>query len=239
MTGRIDVHSHLLPGVDDGCKTVEESLACAKVLVENGYTHAFCTPHIWQKYAGISRASVPLMCAQLQKELDAAAVPLKLLPGGELNLFLGVDKTPADEIVPLGLGKYMLVDIWAATLPPFFEDSIHWLQAMGLEVMLAHPERMRAVQDEPELVDYFQSLGIHLQGNLQCFADEPDAHTRKCAEQFLLDGKYFMLGSDTHSPESIGGRMKGLERVNELIGFAETFILTRDNPQKLLPEAFL
>ena len=116
MSGRIDVHTHLLPGVDDGCKTVEESIACARVLVANGYSHAFCTPHIWHKFEGISRTSVPRMCATLQAELDKAEVPLKVLPGSELNLFLGVNKTPADEIVPLGLGKYVLVDLWAAEL---------------------------------------------------------------------------------------------------------------------------
>ena len=77
-----------------------------------------------------------------------------------------------------------------------------------------------------------------MQGNLQCFSDKPEALTRICAEKFLLDGKYFLLGSDTHSPESIDGRMKGLERVNDLIGFAETFALTRDNAVKLAPELF-
>ena len=171
--GRIDVHSHLLPGIDDGCKSVEESIACAKVLVANGYTHAFCTPHIWPTYKGVSRVSVPRWCAALQKELDAAAVPLRLLPGGELNLYLGVEKTPHEDLVPLALGKYMLVDMWVPEIPPFFEPAIRWLQSMGLTVILAHPERMRAVQDQPDVINYFDSLGVLLQGNLQCFGDAP------------------------------------------------------------------
>ena len=184
MIGRIDVHSHLLPGVDDGCKTVEESIACARVLVANGYTHAFCTPHIWAKYEGVSRVSVPVWCSELQKSYDAAGVGLRVLPGGELNLFLGVTKTPAEDIVPLGLGKYMLTDLWAAELPEFFEESIQWLESLGLTVILAHPERMRAVQDEPDLVEYFQSLGILLQGNLQCFGEREGA-TRKMTWMFF------------------------------------------------------
>jgi protein-tyrosine phosphatase len=238
MTGRIDVHSHLLPGIDDGCKTIEESIACAKVLVANGYTHAFCTPHIWAKYEGVSRTSVPRWCTALQAELDKAQVPLKLLPGGELNLFLGVEKTPAEDVVPLGLGHYVLVDLWAAELPPFFENSIQWLQGLGLKVILAHPERMRAVQDNPDLVDYFQSLDIFLQGNLQCFGDKPEAATRICAEQFLKDGKYFLIGSDTHGPDSIDIRMRGLPRIIELVGEAGCDELTKENPRKLLLEAF-
>jgi len=238
MIGRIDVHSHLLPGIDDGCKTMEESIGCARVLAANGYTHAFCTPHIWHKYVGISRESVPRMCAMLQGELDKAQVALKLLPGGELNLFLGVNKTPENDIVPMGLGKYMLVDMWVAEIPDFFEDTIQWLKSLGLTVILAHPERMRAVQDRPELVDYFESLDILLQGNLQCFGEQDGAITRICAEQFLSEGKYFMVGSDTHSPESMEIRMRGLRRIIELVGEEGANVLTRSNPMKLAPEAF-
>ena len=235
---RIDTHSHLLPGVDDGCKSVEESIACAKVLVANGYSHAFCTPHIWHNNRGISRTSVPRLVKALQAELANAGVPLALLPGGEMNLYLGVDKTPQEEIVPLGMGRYMLVDMWAAELPPFFEGAVEWLQSTGLTVILAHPERMRAIQDDPELVDYIQSLGVYLQGNLQCFTDKPEALTRKRAEQFLLDGKYFILGSDTHNPETIDVRMGGLARVLELVGEETLDQLTVTNPRKLVPDAF-
>src|SRR5439155_14527195 len=110
-----------------------------------------------------------------------------------------------------------------------------WLQSKGLRVILAHPERMRAVQDEPELGDYFQSLDIALQGNLQCFGDKPEAHSRQCAEKFLLDGKYFLLGSDTHNPEGMEQRVTGLKRVIEMVGEDGANELTVTNPAKLVP----
>jgi len=234
--GRIDVHTHLLPGVDDGCKTVEESIECATELIVAGYTHAFCTPHIWPSYKGISRTSVPRLCAALQGKLREAGVPLKLIPGGELNLYLGVEKTPEEEIVPLGLGKYMLVDMWAAEVPEFFESAIRWLQGMGLTVIMAHPERMRAVQDRPEVIDDFRAMGVLLQGNLQCFGDKPGADTRRCAEQFLSEGKYFLLGSDSHNPQSMDIRIAGLRRAIELVGETKVDELTKTNPRKLVPE---
>jgi len=210
-------------------------VACARALVSAGYTHAFCTPHIWPTYKGVSRVSVPRWCTALQSELTKADVPLTLLPGGEMNLYLGVEKTPAEEVVPLGLGRYMLVDMWAAEIPDFFESTIRWLQGMGLTVIMAHPERMRAVQDRPEVIDYFQSLGILLQGNLQCFSDKPEAMTRQCAEQFLLDGKYFLLGSDSHNPASMEPRIRGLENAIELVGEAKIDELTITNPRQLAP----
>src|SRR5215471_14728202 len=105
MTGRIDVHSHLLPGVDDGCKTLEESLACARVLVENGYTHSFCTPHIWQSHPANNVTNIPRMTSALQKELDAKGIALKLIPGGEINIQPEIFRNDADETVTYAMAK--------------------------------------------------------------------------------------------------------------------------------------
>src|SRR5690349_17751445 len=96
--GRIDVHSHLLPGVDDGCATLDESLACARKLVEAGYTHAFCTPHIWPNLPQNTVAEISKRTARLQQAFDEAQVPLKLFPGGELNLRPEITDTPPEEL---------------------------------------------------------------------------------------------------------------------------------------------
>jgi protein-tyrosine phosphatase len=234
-TGRIDVHSHLIPSVDDGCKTWAESIACARELVAAGYTHAFCTPHVWPSYANVTKQNVPVWTRALQDALDEAEVPLKVLPGGEMNLHEGVRDLTDDFVITYGLAeRYILADIWAATLPPFFEPTVRWLQSRGYTVILAHPERMRAVQDSPNLADYFADLGLLLQGNLQCFGDPPEAHTRRVAEQYLLEGRYFMLGSDTHNPQSMPIRINGLRNAIALAGEDVITKLTADQPRKLL-----
>jgi hypothetical protein len=94
---------------------------------------------------------------------------------------------------------------------------------------------MRAVQDNPKLADYFADLGLLLQGNLQCFGDPRDAHTRRVAEQYLAEGRYFMLGSDTHNPQSMRIRMEGLRNAIALAGEDAINKLTMENPRKLLP----
>jgi len=235
-TGRIDVHSHLIPGVDDGCKTVGESIACARELVAAGYTHAFCTPHVWPSYDNVTKHAVPGWTVALQQALDVADVPLKVLPGGEMNLHAGVRALSDDYLITYAMAeRYVLADIWASELPEFFEPTIRWLQSRGYTVILAHPERMRAVQDNPKLADYFADLGMLLQGNLQCFGDPPDAHTRRVAEQYLVEGRYFMLGSDTHNPQSMAIRMDGLENAIALVGEKTIETLTIENPRKLMP----
>jgi len=237
-SGRIDVHSHLLPGVDDGCKTVADAIACARELIAAGYTHGFCTPHLWPNLVDVTRSEVARRTAELQREFDAAGVPCRLLPGGELNLHEHVQRMPEAQLISMGLAnRFILVDIWADRLPEFFKPSIRWLQGMGMTVILAHPERMRAVQDEPSLADYFQELGLLLQGNLQCFGDRPGAATRETVERFLLEGRYFLLGSDSHNPQSMAIRMNGLKRAIEVGGEALIDKLTIENPQRLIAES--
>ncbi len=235
-TGRIDVHSHLLPGVDDGCRTLADSIACARELVAAGYTHAFCTPHVWPSYANVTKANVPEWTRALQEKLDEADVPLQVMPGGELNLHDGVRNLTDDYLITYGMGeRHVLIDMWAPSLPAFFEPTVRFLQSRGYTVILAHPERMRAVQDHPELADMFADMGMLLQGNLQCFGDPRDSDTRRVAEQYLMERRYFMLGSDTHNPQSMAIRMNGLRNAIELAGEEPIAQLTIENPRKLIP----
>jgi len=235
--GRIDVHSHILPGVDDGCATVDQSLACARRLVAAGYTHCFCTPHVWPSFPNVSPANVAKWVTALQREVDAAGIALKLIPGGEHNFYAKFLDQSEEQIITAALaGKYVLADLWANEIPSFFEPSVKWLQSLGLTVVLAHPERMRAVQDDPGLANYFDDLGLLLQGNLQCFSDSQRADTRLVVERFLLEGRYFLLGSDTHKPDTIELRMKGIDRAIEVAGQELVDQLMITNPRKLLPQ---
>ncbi|HEX4124993.1 MAG TPA: CpsB/CapC family capsule biosynthesis tyrosine phosphatase [Tepidisphaeraceae bacterium] len=233
--GRIDVHNHLLPGIDDGCKTVEESLTCARRLVEAGYTHVFCTPHIWPSLPGNTVSAIAAATRALQSAIDVAGIGLTLMPGGENNLRAQTPAIPPGELVTYGLsGKYILFDFWADRLPAFFEAGIAHYQAHGLTPILAHPERLLLVQRDPEIVESFAEKGLLLQGNLQCFSDPAGADTRRCAERFLAEGRYFMLGTDLHGPATLDCRLDGLARVARLVDAATLTRLTRDNPLRLV-----
>jgi protein-tyrosine phosphatase len=235
---RVDVHAHLLPGIDDGCQTVEESLLCAQALVGAGYSHCFCTPHIWPNLPANNVLEIPRLTADLQRALDAAGIRLRLIPGGEIKL--GPDYhliTAPDDIPTFAMaGRYAMIDLWAQTLPGHFEAGVRWLHAQGVEVILAHPERMRAVQDQPQLADYFAELGMLLQGNLQCFSDAAGSYTRRTVERFMNEDRYFVLGSDMHGPASIEARMRGLHHAIQFAGAEKIAQLTIENPRRLLPE---
>jgi protein-tyrosine phosphatase len=235
-TGRIDVHSHLLPGCDDGCRTVEESIECARMMVAAGYTHSFCTPHVWPNLPDNTAANIPKQVSALQATLNGAGVPLKLIPGGEINLRADTPWTAVEALVSFAmLRKFVLIDLWADKLPPFFEPAIRWFHALDVKVVLAHPERMAAVQREPGLADRFAEIGLLLQGNLQCFSDPPGSPTRTVVERYLREGRYFLLGSDLHNLASLPMRLDGLRRAIELGGKDTVDRLTITNPRELLP----
>ena len=235
--GRIDVHSHLLPGLDDGCKTVEESILCARMLVHAGYTHSFCTPHIWPDLPSNTVHNIKEQTKNLQAALDAAGVALRLFPGAELNLRADTPTRAVEDVPTMAMGrKFILIDLWANRLPPFFKTSIQWLQSLGLKVILAHPERMAVIQSNPNLADEIAQMGVLLQGNLQCFSDPPDAPTRRVAEQFLAEGRYFLLGTDLQQLASLPPRLAGLQRAIELAGTDVVDRMTIHHPRQLLED---
>lgn len=233
-SGLIDMHSHLLPGIDDGCKNIAESIACARMLVEAGYTHSFCTPHIWPSLPNNRPDAIVAAVKNLQTELDRAGVGLKLMPGGELNMgphLLSAD--PAKQPTFGMKGEYLLIDLWCDTLPEYFESVVRRFQEIGRIVILAHPERMRAVQDDPELAAEFAELGILLQGNLQCLSDPPRTWTRKTGEKLLRENRYFMLGMDLHNLATLPPRLEGLKMARQMVGEEIVHRLTVVNPRKL------
>lgn len=236
MIGRIDVHSHLLPNVDDGCGSLEESLECARILSAAGYTHAFCTPHIWPNLPNNTIAAITRWTALFQEELHRREIPLRVLPGGELNLHEELQNLPPEQIVSFAMNRrFVLLDLWGKELPSFFAPTIRWLQSLGLQVILAHPERMRAVQDDPSLAETIINMGVLLQGNLHCLSDPPQTYTRRTAELFLREGRYFLLGSDTHKLATLPERINGLRHAIQMVGDETVDQLTIHNPRQLLP----
>jgi protein-tyrosine phosphatase len=235
MHGRIDVHAHLLPGVDDGCADVAESIACARMLISAGYSQAFCTPHIWPNLPDNNPQVIPQRVKELQRHYDQAGINLKLLSGGELNLRAEMADWSRQQVPTYAMqGKYCIFDLWADKLPGFFWPVVEHLQSLDLQVIVAHPERMRAVQDDPALVEQFLQRGLLLQGNLQCFSDPIGSATRRLVEKFLLERKYFLLGTDTHNPQTIGVRLNGLLTAIEVGGREYIDQLTITNPQLLI-----
>jgi protein-tyrosine phosphatase len=239
QTGRIDVHGHLLPGLDDGCADVKESATCARALVDEGYTHAFCTPHVWPSLQN-NPASIRAAVEGLQAYLDSENIPLTLLSGGEINLlemWPKIGELPKEEIVTYGMaGKYLLFDFWAETFAECreaLEGAIENLVSRGFKPIMGHPERIAAMR-EPGAIERVIELGVLLQLNSYCLSERVDPPIFETASRLLRVGKYFVVGSDTHKPGGMGFRSRGLKAAREMGGEEMFERLTITNPRLIM-----
>lgn len=238
-TGRIDTHAHLIPNVDDGCKSVADSIFAARQLVDAGYTHAFCTPHIWPNLKANTASAIQRWVVDLQAAYDAAFVNLTVLPGGELSLPNGwprLRELPREEIVTAGMaGKHVLFDFWDDVLPTGLEPAVRHLVELGIQPILAHPERIGVFQHDPTAVDRVVEWGCWLQMNTWTLTMAPGSRVRTTAERLLLDNRYTLFGTDTHDAAGVPMRVQGLSAAADLVGWDAVDRLTRVNPAKLLP----
>lgn len=241
MTGRFDVHTHLLPGIDDGCRDYAQSLQCARTLVEHGYSDAFCTPHVWPSLPNNHASSICDAVRNLQMRLDAEKVGLKVHPGAELNLHSLWPQIKAwkdAEVVTYGLaGKWVLFDFWLEDAGDFrmgVQPAMEHLLSRGFSLVLAHPERISVLQENADILDRVEQMGVKLQLNSWCLADSAHREIQETAQRLLGTGKYFLMGTDLHGPGGMRSRMKGIELAEEMVGTEAVKHLMVDHPRKLI-----
>jgi protein-tyrosine phosphatase len=157
----IDLHSHVLPGVDDGAPTVEASLEMARAAVAAGTTELVATPHVTFDIPTSSQ-TVRDGVAALQPQLDAAGIELRLHTGGELGIARATDLDDAElAALRLGGGEWLLAECpLSSASAAGFEQLLHHLQARGHRILLGHPERSPALQRDPERLRRLVDAGM-------------------------------------------------------------------------------
>jgi protein-tyrosine phosphatase len=180
----VDIHHHLLPGLDDGANSLETSVAMAKLAVAEGITHVVCTPHANGTFAFDPQINAA-KTEQLRARLASEGVPLKL--GSGCDFHLSYDNVRAAQADPArfsinGLG-YVLVEVPDYGLPPGLTETFYELQLAGLTPILTHPERNPTLLAEPG------RLGDWLRGGvlIQVTADSLTGHKGKQAARMALD----------------------------------------------------
>ncbi|HEY3378033.1 MAG TPA: CpsB/CapC family capsule biosynthesis tyrosine phosphatase [Armatimonadota bacterium] len=233
----IDIHSHILPGVDDGPATMEESLAMAQQAVAGGTTIMFATPHIaWQQ--DIERAgAIAGWVATLQDALVAANIPLQIIPGAEVSPL--EELLPALEAdVPLTLGvqgKYLLLDSPFTALPMGFDAAVFALQTRGYNVILAHPERLLPFQMDPAPLAALANRGLLMQVNASSLLGKHGVPPQKLAWTILRHGWAHFVASDAHSPiQRRPGLTEAAREVTAVLGEEVTAELFEQNPRRIL-----
>jgi protein-tyrosine phosphatase len=196
----IDTHCHLLPGLDDGPPTVEGSVELAAVLVQQGVEHVVCTPHLSARYPTEHRRAREAL-RRVRLALEARGLPLTLELAAEVADATAVS-APLAELRRWAIrGRSLVVELGVATPPLFLDTVTSRLAGAGLVPVLAHPERCRAVQREPSLLDRARARGAVVQVVAPSLAGRWGEAVEKAAWRMVEAGRADLLGSDAHGIE--------------------------------------
>jgi protein-tyrosine phosphatase len=232
----IDTHLHILPGVDDGPETMEESVALARVLVQEGIHAAIATPHYNDLFPQCSVREIKERVNELQQVLDHQEIPLHLFPGHEALIKPGlVEDILAGRLATLNGSRYLLLELWNNSWIPETERVIFELRAFGITPILAHPERYRVFQKDLERLELLQQQGVLLQITASSLTGMQGRRVQRTAETLLKRGLVYCIASDAHGlhrrPPAI---VQSLRQVERAVGTVKTQQLIEDSPTMII-----
>jgi protein-tyrosine phosphatase len=227
----IDLHSHILPGLDDGAGNLEASLSMALMAVEEGIDTIVATPHVNQAYP-VDPDAMSAAVGALNVALARMELPLAVLPGSEIavEMVSGLDDIALRRL-SLGGGGCLLVESPYSGSVPFLEDMLFDLQVRGFRPVLAHPERSIAFRERPERLAGLVSRGVMSCVNSGSLAGRFGTNAKRMSLQFFQDGLVHAVASDSHDdrgrpPRLLEGFQKAEEELPGIAAQAEWFTST-------------
>ena len=229
----VDIHHHLLWGVDDGAKDFETSLAMARASAADGVTHVVCTPHANAQYQ-YDRTANQEKVDELQRRLDGEQINLKIGLGCDFHLsydnVLDAKQTPALFSVN-GL-NYLMVEIPDYGIAPGLTETFYELQLAGLTPVLTHPERNPTLQADHTRLGEWMRGGVLVQVTGDSVTGKMGKTAEKMAHALLSKRWVHFLATDAHNVSSRPPRLSEARRIVEKkYGAAYAESLTVTNPQ--------
>ena len=228
----VDIHCHLLPGIDDGAKDLHESLAMARLAVADGISTIVCTPHQCGNYAGNQADTIRRQVDKLQDALDCAQIPLKILPGADVRIESDlVAGLRADQILSLAdQQRHVLLELPHELYFPL--EKLHrQLKSEGLTGILSHPERNQGILNQPGLVKPLVEQGVLMQLTAGSLVGTFGDQIQKLSESLLCDGLIHFISTDAHSSNRRRPLLRrAFERAAKLVGEKMAIELCGGNP---------
>ncbi len=200
MTRMIDLHAHVLAGVDDGPATADESVELARRAVADGVATLAATPHLRDDHPGVVPEELACRRAELQRRLAEEGVALQLVTGGEVDFSWALDATDdALELVSYDQrGSDLLMETPYGELPHDFERMVDAIRRRGYRLLLAHPERNPSFQRSPERLARLVDGGVLVQLTAAALAGSRESRSRRFALAAVSEGVAHVIASDAH-----------------------------------------
>jgi protein-tyrosine phosphatase len=225
----VDIHCHILPGLDDGAESLEQSLEMAEMAIADGITHVVATPHANGEYP-YDPDTIRQRRDELQQRLGDR---LCLLTGCDFHLsFENIQDLRTNPAkYTLNQKNYLLVEFADFAIPPNADETLHQLQLLGLCPIITHPERNRLIRARPEQLRKWLHQGCYVQVTAQSLLGGFGESTQKQVEEWLDREMVHFFASDAHNPGRRPLRLRAAyEAVAEKRGEERARALFRENP---------
>ncbi len=227
----IDLHSHLLPGLDDGPANEAGSIALAAEAYAAGVRVMVATPHLREDFPGVDVLEIPGRVATLQARLNEAGIALELVPGGEVDVLWA--QAASDEALRAASygarGRDLLVETPYGELPGMFEDLLFRIRVRGFRILLAHPERNPSFQSDPERLVRLVDGDMLVQ--LTASSVTGSGRAGKLARRLIEDGHAHVIAGDLHRA---GGNRASIADAVSTVGSERAHWMVTEAPAAIL-----
>jgi protein-tyrosine phosphatase len=201
MPALVDLHVHLLAGLDDGPRTWEDALAMCRILAQEGVGAVAATAHQNERYAAVTPDRIRAAAGELAARVAQEGLPLQVLPNAEVMAAVDVDEAwAAHKVLSVGdRGRYLLMEM-PHQLFVDLRPTVARLKQAGVRVILAHPERHPELLHEPGAIEELIGLGCLVQVSTGSVTEPASAADARVIRGWFRRGVVHVLGSDGHSP---------------------------------------
>lgn len=234
----IDIHSHILPGLDDGAKEIQDTLKMIKEASDAGFTDVFATSHYIEGEYDFDKIDRECIIEAIMSKLEQDGINLKLHIGAEAYISTDLPKLVNNQTIPtLENSRYILFELPLRAKVMYTESIINKLNELDLIPIIAHPERYEIVQEDPNIAIEWVKSGAMLQSNYGSILGVYGVKAKETLKKLLDVKAVHFLGTDTHRPNSFYIKMDEIKKdFIKTIGNEEFDILSYINPKLVLED---
>lgn len=196
----LDMHAHILPGVDDGPNTMDESIELLRLAEAEGISHIIATPHAYSPHYDVSKTSVVEGLTKLKGEIKKKGINIELSAGQEIRIHdKVVERIKSGEALTLANSKYVLLELPSSGIPAYTVPVIQGILNLNKVPIIAHPERNRAIAEKPSRLERLITHGALAQVTAGSLAGHFGKSVQKLSLQLIEANLIHTYGSDVHN----------------------------------------
>ena len=200
----IDLHCHILPGLDDGPRTWDESMEMARMAADDGVQVIVATPHVYDVRRGPEPELIREYSTILDNRVREAGLQLRILPGAEVLVSSDIlDALAEGRLVTLGdRGRHLLVELPDGIIPAYANELFFRMALGGVTPLIAHVERLSEARRNPGLISDLAARGYGIQVNAASFTRREGRHVRRLVHRLAENGDVTIIASDGHNTKN-------------------------------------